>query len=91
MQHAIPEHDEAQSPMGLLVQHAHTPPVPPSVRTDRPIPAALDELVVACLAKDPALRPQSAREVSERLEAMDAGAWTQARAREWWTSAGVLT
>jgi serine/threonine-protein kinase len=81
----------AESPMGLLVQHAHTPPQPPSARTDRPVPAALDELVLACLAKDPADRPQSAREVSARLAAMDAGAWTQAQAREWWTSAAVLT
>jgi len=44
----------AETPMGLLVQHAQTPPVPPSARTERPIPAALDDLVLACLAKDPA-------------------------------------
>ena len=77
----------AETPMALLVQHAQTPPTPPSARTDRPIPTALDDLVLACLAKDPAHRPQSARELSQRLaEVEGAGAWTQERAREWWAT-----
>jgi len=75
----------AETPMGLLLQHAQTPPTPPSARTDLPIPTALDELVLSCLAKDPAHRPQSARELSLRLAEVDgASAWTQERAREWW-------
>ena len=75
----------ADTPMGLLLQHAHTPPAPPSARTDRPIPRALDDLVLSCLAKDPAKRPRSARELSVRLAQVDgAGAWTQDRARDWW-------
>ncbi len=77
----------AETPMGLLLQHAQTAPTPPSARTDLPIPAALDELVLSCLAKDPANRPQSARELSLRLAEVDgASAWTQERAREWWTT-----
>jgi len=77
----------AETPMGLLLQHAHTPPTPPSARTEQPIPRALDDLVLSCLAKDPANRPQSARELSLRLaEVEGASAWTQDRAREWWTS-----
>ncbi|HEY9014751.1 MAG TPA: serine/threonine-protein kinase, partial [Gemmatimonadales bacterium] len=76
----------ADTAMGLLLQHAQTPPPPPSTRTDRPIPAALEDLVLACLAKNPADRPQSARELSRRLSAIDgADAWTQDRARDWWT------
>ena len=52
-----------------------------------PIPAALDRLVLACLAKDPAERPQSARELSQRLADVDgAEAWTQDRARDWWAT-----
>jgi serine/threonine-protein kinase len=75
----------AETQMGLLLQHAQTPPTPLSERTDRPIPRALEDLVMCCLAKDPANRPQSARELSNRLaELQDAGAWTQDRAREWW-------
>ena len=77
----------AETAVGLLMQHAQTPPVPPSARTALPIPAALDDLVLSCLAKDPAHRPQSARELSLRLaEVEGASAWTQDRAREWWAS-----
>jgi serine/threonine-protein kinase len=71
--------------MGLLLQHAQTQPVPPSARTDRRIPRALDDLVMSCLAKEPAHRPQSARELSLRLAEVDgASDWTQERARDWW-------
>jgi serine/threonine-protein kinase len=77
----------AETSIGMIVQHAHEPPTPPSVRTELPIPRALDELVLSCLAKDPAHRPQSARELSLRLAELEgAGAWTQDRAREWWAS-----
>ncbi|HZN97981.1 MAG TPA: serine/threonine-protein kinase, partial [Gemmatimonadales bacterium] len=75
----------ADTPMGLLLQHAQTPPTRPSARTEVQIPRALDDLVLSCLAKDPAKRPQSARELSLRLgEVEGASAWTQDRAREWW-------
>jgi serine/threonine-protein kinase len=77
----------ADTPMGLLLKHAQTPPTPPSARTELPIPPALDDLVLACLAKDPAKRPQSARELSCRLaEVEGASAWTQDRARDWWVT-----
>src|SRR5438034_5084959 len=73
-------------------QHAQALPAPPSARTDQPIPPALDDLVLSCLAKDPAQRPQSARELSLRLaEVEGASAWTQDRAREWWTSHQLAT
>jgi len=75
----------APTPMGLLMKHAQSPPEPPSARTDLPIPAALENLVLCCLAKDPAKRPQSARGLSQLLAELDgANAWTQERAREWW-------
>jgi serine/threonine-protein kinase len=75
----------AETPMGQIMHHARTPPTPPSARTAHPISAALDELVLSCLAKDPADRPQSARELSRRLGQVEgAEAWSQERAREWW-------
>ena len=75
----------AENTMGLLLHHAHTPPAAPSTRTELPIPAALDHLVLSCLAKEPAERPQTARELSRRLaEVEGAGAWTEDRARDWW-------
>ena len=75
----------ADTSMGLLMQHVQAKPAPPSTRSDQPIPAALDRLVLSCLAKDPGDRPQSARELSGRLaEVEGAGGWTQDRARSWW-------
>jgi hypothetical protein len=76
----------AETPMALLLRHAQTLPTPPSARTELPIPAALERLVLSCLAKNPADRPQSAKELSRRLaEVESAGAWTEERARDWWT------
>jgi serine/threonine-protein kinase len=76
----------ADTPMGLLLHHIKTMPTPPSDLTEVPIPAALEQLVMSCLAKDPADRPQSARELSRRLAELDgSGAWTGDRARAWWT------
>jgi serine/threonine-protein kinase len=77
----------AETPVGLLLQHAQAAPKPPSERTELPIPQALEDLVMSCLAKDPGNRPQSARELSHRLaEVQVASAWTQDRAREWWAT-----
>jgi serine/threonine-protein kinase len=76
----------ADNAMGLLLQHAQTPPTPPSARCELSIPPALDDLVLTCLAKDPAHRPQTARELSLRLAELEAQhPWSQERAREWWT------
>ncbi len=77
----------ADSPMALLLHHAQTLPAPPSARTNQPIPAALDALVLSCLAKDPKDRPQTARELSRRLTLIDgATEWTEDRARQWWAT-----
>jgi serine/threonine-protein kinase len=75
------------TPMALLMHHAQTLPAAPSARSEVPIPEALDRLILSCLAKDPADRPQSANELSRRLGAIEpANAWTDARAREWWAT-----
>jgi plasmid stabilization system protein ParE len=75
----------AEHAVGLLLQHAHTAATAPSTRTELPIPQALDDLVLSCLAKDPADRPQSARELSLRLGEVEcASSWTEDRARDWW-------
>jgi hypothetical protein len=76
----------AETPFALVMHHAHTPPTAPSARSETPIPRALEDLVIACLAKNPADRPQSARELSLRLGAIDVGrTWTDEKAREWWS------
>ena len=74
----------------LLRQHAQV--TPPSLRERKlaDVPAALDDVVMACLAKDPAARPRDADELSARLTTSVAGkAWTAAEAEAWWRSAAV--
>jgi len=73
------------TPMETIVLHVHREPEPLSRRTSRAIPADLEEIVLACLAKDPADRPQTADELATRLGSVRvADEWTPLRAREWW-------
>ena len=75
----------AETPLAMAVHHVQTMPVPPSSRSEVPIPPALDGLIMECLAKDPADRPQSARQLSLRLaEIVSPDPWTDERARAWW-------
>ena len=75
----------ADTPMALLMQHAQAQPAAPSTHTETSIPAALDSVILSCLAKDPAARPQTAKELSRRLSEIEgADAWTEERARAWW-------
>jgi hypothetical protein len=67
-----------------LVKRLHDDPVPPSQRTELPIPRELDAIVMALLARDPAGRPSTARELYERLHALPIPRWTDAQAAEWW-------
>lgn len=74
-----------ETAMALLLAHAHTPPVLPSSRTELPIPADLEAVVLSCLAKDRDERPSSARDLLARLDAIPLDEpWTQDRARDWW-------
>ncbi len=75
----------ARQPMQQLLQHVSATPAPPSSRIELPIPPAMDELVLACLAKRPADRPASAAELARRLAAaVGPEPWSQERARAWW-------
>jgi eukaryotic-like serine/threonine-protein kinase len=75
----------ADTPSALLLQHIQAAPSPPSARAELPIPGSLDAIVLACLAKSPADRPQSAKELSSALAGVEgASAWTESRCREWW-------
>jgi serine/threonine-protein kinase len=74
---------EEQSPMRLLLAHAHQQPQRPSQRSEVPIPDAFEELVMACLRKHPADRPQTAEALGGALEEL-ARAWTPEDATRWW-------
>jgi serine/threonine-protein kinase len=76
---------EGESAMQVMMQHVQAEPKRPSLRTEQPIPAALEELVMDCLEKEPARRPASAEVISERLAAVPlTSAWTEERAEQWW-------
>jgi serine/threonine-protein kinase len=71
--------------MKMLMQHVHAQPVPPSQRTELPIPRELDDLVLACLQKEPNQRPQNAEELFHMAcGCMGCGNWDQRHAQRWW-------
>jgi serine/threonine-protein kinase len=77
---------EGETVVQVMLQHAQTPPPRPSQRVGLPIPAALEDLVMDLLEKDPAGRPPSADAVSSRLEEVHlTSAWSEERAEEWWS------
>jgi hypothetical protein len=74
-----------KSAVEVMFHHAHTPPPRPSTRSELPIPASLEDLVMDCVEKDPARRPASAEAVSTRLAAVALDSpWTVERAERWW-------
>ncbi|MFJ4984856.1 ABC transporter substrate-binding protein [Streptomyces sp. NPDC088732] len=54
------------TPLGVMYAHVHRTPLPPSARNPA-VPPALDAIVLSALSKNPALRPQSARQMKDRL------------------------
>jgi len=76
---------EADTPLKMILQHASADADPPSARTEVEISPELDAVVLDCLQKDPARRPQSAAALRDRLDACAISpAWTQEHAQRWW-------
>ena len=73
------------SATATALAHVQKSPVPPSQRSELPIPKDLEELVIACLAKKRENRPVSAQEVQRRLADLEcAGQWGRDEAVRWW-------
>jgi hypothetical protein len=78
---------EGTSLAELCNAHLTKPVVAPSQRLGRSLDAALERLVVACLAKRPPERPQSMDEVTTLLDRSPlARAWTSEDADLFWTT-----
>jgi serine/threonine-protein kinase len=76
---------ERDTPMKLLAAHLQEEPVPPSQRTEVPVPTDLDRIVLSCLGKQPAHRPQSAADLDRLLaDCESAGTWSPESAAQWW-------
>jgi hypothetical protein len=76
---------EAPSAGRIMHLHIQETPEPPSRHTELEVPPALDDLVLACLAKDPAERPADGDALRRRLRDLElAERWTEERAQRWW-------
>jgi tRNA A-37 threonylcarbamoyl transferase component Bud32 len=74
-----------RNPAEIMNKHVQDDPTPPSKCTELEIPPALDELVLACLAKQRDLRPANGEELGRLLGAIELEQeWSQERARRWW-------
>jgi serine/threonine-protein kinase len=76
---------EADTSMKMLMQHLHAQPAPPSERTELHVPRELDELILACLQKEPKLRPQDAGELYQiACQVRIRDEWNSDEAKRWW-------
>lgn len=67
---------DGDSPIDMALAQVSEPPRPPSWRTRRLLPPELDALVLQCVMKDPAARPQSMADVMRALDALPNAAAT---------------
>ncbi len=80
---------EEGTSLQILMDHVQKQPTPPSQWVESGLPPELDRIVLSCLEKDPANRPQTAHELADRLRAIrTAERWTEERARHWWLANG---
>jgi serine/threonine-protein kinase len=78
---------EAETMMKLLMHHVQDPPLPPSRHTEILVAPELEAVLLKCLEKDPAKRPESARRLGEALRASSVEpAWDEKRAHTWWAT-----
>ncbi|MFI5183222.1 MAG: serine/threonine-protein kinase, partial [Vicinamibacteria bacterium] len=77
---------EGEKAIQVIAKHLRTDPIPPSQRASIPLPPGLEQLVLACVAKKPADRPQSAADLSRSLAALEVEPWSETQAAEWWTA-----
>jgi len=76
---------EAGTVLEVYSRHMLEKPVPPSEKLGKPLPADLEAIVLACLAKDKADRPASAAELRTKLLACaDASKNDPVALRAWW-------
>jgi len=69
----------------VLMQQVKSEPERPSARLGEPISPDFEELLMSCLAKKPAGRPASARELEAALaRCSSASRWNREEAENWW-------
>jgi serine/threonine-protein kinase len=79
---------EGDTVMQVIARHLQSVPEPPSQRVHSGVPPDLELVVLACLAKKPEERPQSAAELARMLDAAGIEPWTESQASAWWLAHG---
>src|SRR5262249_1635528 len=76
---------QAENLVELCQMQVDATPAPPSQRTRMPIPEELEAAILACLEKSRAKRPQTARELAQRIiRCAEATVWNVDEADAWW-------
>jgi eukaryotic-like serine/threonine-protein kinase len=75
---------QSANALDMMMKHQMELPVRPSKRAPLLVPAALEEIILACLEKEPAKRPRTAGELSRTLAAVPIPPWNDDRARQCW-------
>jgi hypothetical protein len=76
--------DEKTATAALLA-HVRKTPSRPSEKSELGVPGWLDDVILACLSKEPAERPQSAQALGALLEQGKLiEQWTAQDAERWW-------
>ena len=75
---------DGDSYMEICSHHLQTEPTAPTIRSGLEIPECLEQLILGCLAKDPARRPQTCADLRQWLHRCTIPPWTESQAVEWW-------
>jgi serine/threonine-protein kinase len=76
---------EATTVLEVCSKHLLEPPIPPSLRLGQALPSDLERVIVACLAKSPDDRPQSAAALELALRACaEVTPYDALAAKRWW-------
>jgi serine/threonine protein kinase len=77
---------DARSVSELYEKHLKESPIPPRQRTTNPVSAELEEVLLRCLEKEPALRVQSVGELRALLlSGPHSSEWGLRQRAAWWT------
>ena len=74
-----------ENALQIMARHTSADPTPPSRHSRFDLSPALDDVVLACLKKNPSERPGTVRELGDWLGQCEVETpWTRTDARRWW-------
>jgi hypothetical protein len=83
---------EGKTAVDICIAHDTKAPVPPSQISGAHVPHALEDILMACLAKQPSGRPAAATVLADQLRAIGPfDDWDEARASRWWREVAPQT